>query len=325
MFRSIAPIKAGDWHIELTDHDNRVLARKEVSVATAPVPGRPASSTGIWKVEREWDAAWERVFSFWISRLFRPLANQQNKGWKPLHQVLQNKTRNFLYNRLGHKEDNPKSEVHIRARADCGDLPYQLRAYFAWKFGLPFRFRNCNRGDSRHGPTCRISFDNLEDRYDKIANPVARFNAFIEESIAWRVHSGTMRTLPEDEGSDFYPIALHRSAIRPGTVFVDVGGHALMVSQWDRNGLFGVDGHPDKTVTRRRFSPKYFKYVAGTRTGGFKAFRPVTLQGERIVPRANGTALPSFSLEQYAYTDKKQFFDRMLTLMRIQNSGYRQL
>jgi len=54
---------------------------------------------------------------------------------------------------------------------------------------------------------------------------------------------------------------------------VDVGGHVLVVTQWDREGLFAIDGHPDFSVTRRHFSDVYFRFFRGTRTGGFKAFR----------------------------------------------------
>ena len=31
-------------------------------------------------------------------------------------------------------------------RPDCADLPYFLRAYFAFKMGLPFGFSKCTRG-----------------------------------------------------------------------------------------------------------------------------------------------------------------------------------
>ena len=30
---------------------------------------------------------------------------------------------------------------------DCADVPYFLRAYFAFKMGLPFGYAKCTRGD----------------------------------------------------------------------------------------------------------------------------------------------------------------------------------
>jgi hypothetical protein len=190
-----------------------------------------------------------------------------------------------------------------------------LRAYFAWKHGLPFRFRKCSRGTAKSGPSCRGFVDNRTDEFDHIPHPVARFNAFINRAVAWQVHSGTLRTLPGDDDSDFYPIPLTKSAIRPGTVFVDTGGHVFVISQFDETGLFGIDGHPDKTVTRREFSPKYFPYAATVETGGFKAFRPITLVNDNIEGRDNRRLGRSFSVQQYAFKGAKRFFSYMFSLM----------
>ena len=39
-----------------------------------------------------------------------------------------------------------KTRSKIVLRPDCADLPYFLRAYFAFKMGLPFGFSKCSRG-----------------------------------------------------------------------------------------------------------------------------------------------------------------------------------
>ena len=39
-------------------------------------------------------------------------------------------------------------------RPDCADLPYFLRAYFAFKMGLPFGFSKCTRGGGGRAPSC---------------------------------------------------------------------------------------------------------------------------------------------------------------------------
>ena len=39
-------------------------------------------------------------------------------------------------------------------RPDCADLPYFLRAYFAFKMGLPFGYSKCTRGAGGEAPRC---------------------------------------------------------------------------------------------------------------------------------------------------------------------------
>ena len=36
--------------------------------------------------------------------------------------------------------------MRLVIRPDCADLPYFLRAYFAFKMGLPFGYSKCTRG-----------------------------------------------------------------------------------------------------------------------------------------------------------------------------------
>lgn len=325
VFAGRAPGRTGRHAVRLVEEDAGRLQRACVRVAVTPLAAhqpRPApaaakgAAAGVWRIRRGWHAGWERAFSAWVAHLFRPLPGQpEPTGWKPLHRVLRRASRNLLHNRLGHAEDSDASEVKVHAWADCGDTPYQLRAYFAWKFGLPFRYRRCSRGNSLRGPRCPARRDNLTAEFDRMAHPVRRFNAFIRQGLAWWVHSGTLRTLPEDEGSDFYPIRLERGSIRPGTVYVDVAGHALVVTQWDERGLYAIDGHPDMSVTRRRFSEKHFRYIRGTRTGGFKAFRPLRLEQGRIVPVPNRSLRRFFSVEQYRFARRRDFYSQMHRLI----------
>ncbi|MCK7489005.1 MAG: hypothetical protein MZU79_01215 [Anaerotruncus sp.] len=48
--------------------------------------------------------------------------------------MLRDPRRNFLHDYLNQGEDQ-----RLPAEPDCADLPYFLRAYFAWKLGLPDR------------------------------------------------------------------------------------------------------------------------------------------------------------------------------------------
>ncbi len=315
IYTGTAPRSQGVHAIEVVTHNRRLAEARLIVVDARARRARPVPRSGVWQTNRSWSDDWERVFSAWIAHLFRPLDDQPNKGWHRLHKVIENQQRNLLYNRLGYREDAVGSEPRIRATADCGDTPYFLRAYFAWKFELPFRYRRCSRGDGRRGPECRVDVTNESTIFDRVANPVSRFNSFFQKRMVHQVHSGTMRTLPEDNRSDFYPISLNRNAIRPGTVFVDSGGHVLMVTQWDNSGLFAIDGHPDKTVTRRRFSEKFFRYFSGLTTGGFKAFRPIRRHNAAIAPVPNQDLKRFFSLEQYSFSSRSAFYRHMQVLI----------
>ena len=69
-------------------------------------------------------------------------------SWPALHEVLRDRSRNVLFNHLGLGEDQMK----IVIRPDCADLPYFLRAYFAFKMGLPFGYSICSRGGGGAAP-----------------------------------------------------------------------------------------------------------------------------------------------------------------------------
>ena len=62
---------------------------------------------------------------------------------------LRDRSRNMLFDHLGLRED----EMNMIIRPDCADLPYFLRAYFAFKMGLPFGYSKCSRGGG-HPPKC---------------------------------------------------------------------------------------------------------------------------------------------------------------------------
>jgi hypothetical protein len=133
-----------------------------------------------------------------------------------------------------------------------------------------------------------VARDNLTRRYSDIPNPVHRFNQFTREWIGWGVHSGTTRTKALDDDADFYPVALTRRALRPGRIFVDPSGHVFVITQRtlgtrrELGVLYGVDAHPDRSISRKRFAPGTFVFNARVSTGGFKAFRPVRFDNGTI-------------------------------------------
>jgi hypothetical protein len=313
--------------------EEQPVACKVVMVEVAPRAETIASSSsppvlpsGVWPIERTWDRTMENLYAAWIARLFL-VEPGMSAGWRPLHKALRDPQRNLLFNHLGMAEDDPDSTSSAVLTPDCGDAPYFLRAYFAWKMRLPFAAHLCRRGTPGEGPGCEGGmFTNLTPAFDDLPGPIERLNAFLAEGVARFVHSGTARTLPEEEATDFYPVGLSRASLRPGVIFVDPRGHILILTRWlpgteRRIGtLFAVDGHPDQSISHKRFSPPNFFFSPTLRTGGFKAFRPLGYAegrfcfatNEQLRAEAPATQL---SEEAFGFPDGAAFYahlDRML-------------
>src|SRR6185369_8075328 len=90
---------------------------------------------------------------------------------------------------------------------DCADLPYFLRAYFAFKLGLPFGFSSCTRGGGGQPPHCLSWHHSLEPAPQR-ATAADTFVDFLRIKVADTVHSGTGRTPASEDGGDFYPVPL---------------------------------------------------------------------------------------------------------------------
>ncbi len=193
----------------------------------------------------------------------------QALSWKAWHEVLRDRSRNFLFNYLGRGEDN----VQTGLRPDCADFAYFLRAYFAYKMGLPFGYSNCSRGTGGRAPKCYQWFDmehpevtrpppppeqeiasatiadatppgqtpailNLFARPQSAETPAAppktqpkHPTTFSEylRDVGDVVHTGAVRAAVSDENTDFYTVSLTQEALRPGTVYADPYGHVLML------------------------------------------------------------------------------------------------
>jgi hypothetical protein len=156
-FAEVAAPAAGTWHATLTlnkptaecstiTRDFTVAARKPEPLAVPP--------GSFWKVRNSWNTETETLFSAWIEKLF-DAPPDQSLSWKVWSEVLRDRSRNFLYNYLGRGEDNPQTGL----RPDCADFAYFLRAYFAYKMGLPFGYSNCSRGMGGKPPRCYQWFD----------------------------------------------------------------------------------------------------------------------------------------------------------------------
>lgn len=297
------PIEVTVWRGSIRVDGLRVTARRRP-------PRRMADFDEVWPTRRAWTESVELLYSTWIARLFA-LPKKKPGGWRPLHQVTRDPERNFLYGSLGLNEDDYREGglPGVSLWGDCADVPYMLRAYFAWKMGLPMRLSECSRGNGKEGPSCYAVRTNLMTDYQGLSDRVARFNSFARREIAWVVHSGTTRTLPYDRRSDLYPIAITPRTLIPGVVYVDSGGHVLVVSDVDGKRITAIDGHPNKSITIRRFSERrYFPVYLTLRTGGFKAFRPIIQSNRNIVTIPNRDLGKRFSIAQYGFGRRSSYY-----------------
>ena len=282
------------------------LATQDIEVGThpGPIPGTPR--TALWFTRAQWTPSYENLYSAWIEHLFdAPL--DAVPSWNALHEVLRDARPQLPLRPLGAAED----EQNVVIRPDCADLPYFLRAYFAFKLGLPFGWSHCSRGENGVPPFCS-EFATSSDPFPKpdpkdphadTGRPsccprgptrIARTRARGRSTCgAWASSStrrwptrcspapGARRT--DDETGDYYPVSLSTETLRPGTIFADPYGHVLVVAhrvpQTATSGgiLLAVDGQPDGTVARKRFWRGNFLFAIDPALGsaGFKRFRPI--------------------------------------------------
>ena len=187
----------------------------------------PARASG--PQSKAWNRETENLYSAWIETLFdAPL--EEAPSWKAMHEVLRDPSRNLLFNHLGLRED----QKGLVIQPDCADVPYFLRAYFAFKMGLPFGYSNAraateaSRRNAHNGGTSstrnrrRLCRRPVEGRRASSAcsaaadaaprcssSPQAEglvpgFRYYLSTTVANAVHSGNGRTAAEDNDTDYY-------------------------------------------------------------------------------------------------------------------------
>ncbi len=348
-FAEVAAPPAGTWHATLTTPGCNPVTRDIVVRAEPAPPPAVMASGAVWQVRNAWSRSFENLYSAWIEKLFdAPL--DAEPSWTALHEVLRDRSRNFLFNYLGLSED----EAAIPLRPDCADLVYFLRAYFALKMGLPFGYSNCSRGGGGKPPKCytwltnlntptaataaaasaggQLLADNTQAVADQNSPPVRRglaatFGDFLHK-VGDAVQSGAVRTLANDDNTDFYTVPLTEQTLRPGTVYADPYGHVLvLVRRVPQSGggagvFLAVDGEPDGTVARKRFwrGTFLFAHEPGLEGPGFKRFRPVMRDQAGALRRLTNAEISrngdygDFSLEQ-SQLSVDDFYDRMDEVM----------
>jgi hypothetical protein len=268
--------------------------------------GAHSPSGVIWKTLRGWDSKTEAIYSAWVNALFKGC--DENKSWTSLDQVTSDQNQNFLYNCLSLGEDDPDGKTSVLMRPDCADNPFFLRAYFAWKLGLPFGYHLCDRGSLVKNPRTGQWITN--ETPGQKTDAILAFNAFLRR-VADGVHSGTARTALDDEKSDYYPVSLEKESLRPGIVFADPYGHTLVLvgrlaqTKEQPGLLLAVDAQPDGTVGIKRFWKGNFLFNTSGVIGeaGFKAFRPISYTSGTLNPMRNSeltsiAGFVPFSLQQ---------------------------
>jgi hypothetical protein len=307
--RAALPAPArGSYLVEAT------RAGKVVASAVIQV-GKGAGNRG----SGEWDPSTQALYAAWVEHLFEA-PPEESLNFPSLEPVLRDPQRNFLHDYLSRGEDS-----QFPAEPDCADLPYFLRAYFAWKLGLPISYRFCSRGSAGAPPRCGPP--EIDQSFVRTAAPAGAFRK-TSRRIMDRVTSGTGRTALRDNATDFYPVPLERSALWPGTVFADPYGHTLIIVKWlpqmkERSGLLlAVDAQPDNTIARKRFWEGNFLFAVNPNAGpGFKAYRPPVADGGKrgwVTPTNAAldqrSGLPPYSLEQANLTPG-DFYARMERLI----------
>ena len=281
---------AGTWQVKLTRDgapgECGTLSHDIALQRKAP-PGPRATVKSVWPVRDTWNRTTENLYSAWIEKLFdAPLDTEPS--WPALQDVLRDRSRNILFNSLGLRED----QKGLVMQPDCADVPYFLRAYFAFKMGLPFGYAKCTRGGGGEPPKCP-QWWNIQNEeppqtppvtpetmastagpFGLFGGPIAApvpmfpprpqglvpgFGFYLRNTVANGVQSGNGRTAANDNNSDYYLVPLKAKTLRPGTIYADPYGHVLVLVKrvpqtGDGAGVFlAIDGQPDGTVARKRF------------------------------------------------------------------------
>lgn len=331
VWTEFTPLSRGKYTAVLGDGDT-VLAcdhfgvgqyRSKKKARTAP--------EAYWQSRWKWEQDTENLFSAFIEQLFQ-FPRDADVSWNGLHTLLNDPKQNLLYNHLGEREDE-----ELNLSPDCADLPYFLRAYFAWKTSLPFGVRSCSRGRKGRSPSCtQFQTNDLEAPVEEQLNSETKiFDRFVNIIVGWSAHSASGRTHPKFNETDFYPVELSRKALVPGTIFADPYGHIMIISKWYPQPLGGygvlmaVDGQPDGTIGRRRFWKGTFLFDAATESfgAGFKRFRPVVYEkvktetDEQSVPKTlsnrelqRSRVFSKYSVSQYD-NGTDAFYDKMQLLI----------
>lgn len=207
------------------------------------------------------------------------------------------------------------TDPKVKFLIDCADVPYFLRAYYAWKNGLPFAWQSAMQ--SSDGPRGDIRYSSGGNRVVGRSHVPATASGVTAIPLLFEIVNTVStamyrRNAMSDSGAwftDTYSPRLTRNGIRPGTIAYDVNGHVAIVWRVEPGGRILIfSSHPDHTLSRSFIGREFLR--TGPELGSiFQNWRPISLVGAKRLPsgvlvggRVVGTpngSIPDFSLEQY--------------------------
>lgn len=282
----------------------RVVLAALVGLAFAA--GSAEAATGSWKITKDhWDAADEEGFGKFVARFGESDCKDPASCWK--------------------SSANPYRDTdppELKMDGDCADFIYQMRAYYAWKNGLPFSYaiytvpRTWKKGpDDRFSDAGNMIMARLQVEWQADTNPVHLLRELrgIVSTAMFRVED-TYDT--GYQASDFYSPKIARGSIKPGSIIYDQWGHVVYVYKIDSDGtVHYVDSNPDREVTRGTFGSQFMR--DDPKVGaGFRNFRPIKLVNYQTAPDgslingqfvlATNREIVDYSAEQYYGTEENK-------------------
>ncbi len=261
------------------------------TVSAQPRARSPRPDASLWTASRPWDDSAERGFGRWVTALGRSVAAHR---CRTLAACLSDPSVNTLH----------VPGVRLHFRADCADVPYVLRAWYAWRNRLPFVHTAAihperpSPGGMRFGPVVPSG----SIAYTRYASARRLLH-----DVGSTVRSIFFRTRPEREDTDSYPVSIDRRSVRPGTVFYDPDGHVLVVYEVAPSGeVLMIDGHPGGSLTAKRFTPA-ITHGSALLGSGFRNFRPISIARD-------GTLLRPRNSERSDYDPRSQYDPSRWTL-----------
>lgn len=312
-------------------------ARESLAAATSPAATGLPSAAGTQPLPPQIDAATAEALArspIYVIRYDHWSAGDE-KGFGEFLRALGDSNCRTVNSCL-HGPGNPfraSDPESIHFRSDCADFPYILRAYYAWKRGLPFSYESEvePRGASRD-IRYTASGNRVVARKDVLSSSVTGYGLLETlrntiSSATYRIHPDLDAPLPPDQ----YSPAINAQSIRPGTLIYDPNGHLAAVYRVDPDGrIFYIDAHPDESVTRGNYDMRFVRARPGM-GAGFKNWRPARLvdatrRGDgvlisgRIVLAANAE-IPDFSETQFFGTGERPKSDSEWTNGRFVLNG----
>lgn len=275
-------------------------ARAVVCISIVLVLAAPAQAAVMtkWRITKDhWDASDEKGWQEFVTRL------GEEDCWT-VDACIKSPANPY-------RHTDPK----VRFFVDCADVPYFLRAYYAWKNGLPFAWQSAMR--SNDGPRGDIRYSSNGNRVVGRSFVPATASGAPAIPLLFQIVSTVSTAMYRHDATadsanmftDMYSPRLDRDAIKPGTVAYDVNGHVAMVWKVEAGGRILIfSSHPDNTLDRTFVGREFLR--TGPELGSiFQNWRPIrlvgakklangTLVGGRIVGTPNSD-IREFSLEQY--------------------------